>query len=320
MRKQINISIAVIAILFYSSCEDIFEEDITNDQITIISPVNDAVIEGNTVQFLWNTAEGVSQYTVQVYDGSFLVLDTLVESPPFTNVFSSNDYQWRIKGENDAYETPYTFPTNFTVVSSSNLENQNVVLNSPSDNLYTNNTSILCTWSAIETATSYDFELRKASNAGDETIFVMNDLTETSLSLDGSVLTEDAEYSWFVKAKNESSETSFFSRTFFLDTTVPNTPSLINPIFEEEFELIDMVDFTWNFGTDPGNIASEITSLFEISATLDFTTIIESREQLATTASYLFSTAGTYYWRVQGTDAAGNVGDFNVTGKLIVNE
>lgn len=317
-----NNSIFLLALIFFAliACDDILEKDISDMQITVISPNEGDTIAGNTVQFLWNTIEGANNYNIQVYKENLLVMDTLVGAPPFVNNLQSDSYQWRIKGENEAYETQYNFPVHFEVVSSSDLTNQAVQLTSPSNNIYTNETTIIFTWGEVPSATSYTFEILRESSSGTVTVDLQENIIETTVMVNENVLDRDAEYIWRVKAMNDNSQTSFFSRIFFIDTVAPPVPSLLSPDFEEEFQLTDIITFNWDFGNDPGIIDSTINSSYEIASDPSFSNVIESGISFPTTFNYTFSNGGTYYWRVKGEDAAGNIGTFNSNGKLIVNE
>lgn len=320
MKEKIKYLLGLILMIVLFSCDDVFEEDISDDILVIINPQDGDIIEGNTVQFLWNMLEGVDDYTIQVYSTNTLVLDTVVTSPPFVDVLNSGLYEWRIKGQNNGYETQYNFPAAFEVMSSNDLTNQTVVLNNPSNEVYTNDTSLIFTWSAVPSALTYSFELLKETTSGSTVVYLDEELTTTSIELDNTTLSEDAEYQWKVKAVNATTETSYFSRTFFLDTEDPSSPSLVSPQFEEEFVLADTIAFSWDFGVDPGPIDSTITSFYDIASDASFTTIVESGSSINTLFNFTFANTGTYFWRVRGEDEAGNIGAFNQNGKLIVNE
>jgi len=320
MKKITKIIFVSLLGLLIFSCSDIFEEDISEDIITAVNPLDGDIIEGNTVQFLWDPIEGADDYTIQVYSSNYLLVDSTVTSPPFQITINTGNYEWRVKGVNFAYQTQFNFPNSFEVIASVDLTNQLVVLQSPSDNLYTNNTSIIFTWDSLENANNYYFELQKVTTSGNTTIFLEEGITSTSISLDNTVITEDAEYLWRVKAINDTSETSYTSKTFFIDTVAPATPSLITPAFEEEFLIGDEINFSWNFGADSGVINSTITSVYDISSDINFSTIIENDSMLITNFNYIFNTTGTYYWRVRGEDEAGNIGAYNLNGKVIINE
>lgn len=312
--------IPVLALSY--SCDDVLEEDITNDLITVVAPLDGTTVSGNSVQFLWNTLDGADDYAVQIYNGGFVVVDSVVAAPPFVINLNSDSYQWRVKGQNFAYETSFSFPQEFEVVSSDDLTNVQLNLNSPSAEFYTNQQSIIFSWQTVANATRYSFELIKVSSGGEVTVFVQDDLTDTTLTLGDDVLTEDAPYRWQVKAVNDdnTTETAFSSRNLFIDTVVPNLPNLLTPTFEEEFLIDTPIAFTWNFGTDSGVVTSAITSVYEVARDASFTTVVVSGSTELTSFGEAFSQAGTYFWRVRGEDQAGNIGTYNLNGKFIVNE
>ena len=304
------------------SCDDVLEEDITNDLITVVAPLDGTVVSGNSVQFLWNSLDGADDYAVQVYNQGTVVVDSVVSGPPFTMILNSDSYQWRVKGQNFAYETPFSFPQEFEVESSDDLTNQLVSLTSPTADFYTNVNTLIFNWEPLTNATRYSFNLTRITSAGEALIYQQDDLTTTSLTLTESTLAEDAEYRWELRAINDdnATQTDTSSRIFFIDTVVPNVPNLLTPGFEEEFLVDSSIAFTWSYGTDTGTVASAITSSYEVAQDEGFSTIIISGETELTSFSEAFSNPGTYYWRVRGEDLAGNEGGYNLNGKFIVNE
>ena len=320
--KKINALTVLLLFMGFTACEDVLEEDITNDRIDLVSPLDGDTIVGNNVQFIWNSLEGADMYNVQVYQGGTVVVDSVVDNAPLSLVLNSDDYMWRVKGENFAYETAFTFPQEFSVEASNDLSTQSVQLLSPSDDFYTNSTPIIFNWTAIEFATHYEFTLLKITASGAAIIYESEPLTDTSLSLDATVLTEDAVYEWEVIAVNTANETQTIasSRTFSIDTVAPSVPSLLTPAFEQEFELDESIAFTWNFATDTGAVVSAVTSVFEIATDDAFTNVVFNGQTETTSVTQAFSIAGTYFWRVRGEDLAGNVGGYNLNGKFIVNE
>lgn len=317
MKKQNNIILALISFIIIYACDDILEEDITNDFIQIISPLEGTVIEGNTVQFSWQALEGADDYKIQIIKSNQVYeVDSLVTTNAFVYTLSEGSYKWRIRGENFAYQTAFNFPVNFTVEETEDLTNQTISLSTPSIDFYTNNTSITCTWNAISFADSYSFELIKNLN-GEETIFQEVAITGTSLSIDAGLLNEDSEYIWKVKAINTTSETPFAERSFFVDTEIPSQPTLSLPADQDTVEP-SLVTFNWTNGSDSGNIQSTITNTLEISTDVNFGTIIFSTETENNSTSYEFETANTYYWRVKGIDAASNESDYSTVRSIVV--
>lgn len=316
--KKRNKIITIISIIFLAlACDDILEEDITNDTITIISPKEGAIIISNTVQFNWQDLEGVDDYRIQVIkEDQVYEVDSLVTTATFTYPLSAGTYRWRIRGENFAYQTAYTFPIAFTVESSTDITSLNVVLQTPSDNFYTNTNTIVFTWDAIDIADSYTLELIKKLS-GDQTVLQETGISTTSLSVDATILDEDAEYSWRVKAINETGETVFTERTLFLDTVIPNQPTATEPT-DNDTVAISNITFNWTNGADTGNVKSAITNSLEIATDVSFNTIIHTASTQNNSLQYNFTTANTYYWRVKATDEAGNTSDYSAVRTLIV--
>jgi hypothetical protein len=314
MKKTTNILLTFL-VLFAYSCDDIIEEDISNDTILTISPVEGAVIEGNTAQFFWQTIDGADNYRIQVMSSNqALVVDSLVTTTNLGLVLNPGDYQWRIKGENFAYATEYTFPINFTMVTSDDLTNQTVELLTPSGNFYTNETNLILTWSPIVTADSYSLDVIKI-NGGEQTILQETNLEQPNYSLSSLTLSEDAEYTWKIKAVNQISESAFSERSIFIDRETPGQPALVAPIDLEIFDTFTIL-FNWINGSESGNIQSTKINTFEISTDINFGSIIFSEAISNNSIQVTFDNSGTYYWRVRTSDEAGNVGPYSAVRTL----
>ncbi|MHA7843652.1 MAG: hypothetical protein ACX93I_10055 [Winogradskyella sp.] len=315
MKKTIKI-LSLIAIISYYACDDILEEDITDDSIQITYPLEGTVINGNNVQFSWQHLDGADDYRVQVLnDNQIIIVDSLVSENQLTYPIDEGNYQWRVKGENFAYETEYTFPVNFSVDISEDLTNQNVILSTPSDNLYTNNTNITFTWNPLVNADSYTFEVLKNNN-GQTTIYQESEIANTNSNIDSALFDIDAEYIWKVKAVNNGSETPYSERSVYIDRVEPNTPVLNTPI--DNSTNSSLVTFNWSNGTDTGNIQSSITNTIEIATDINFNSILLSDDTQNNTYQYNFSNIGNYYWRVRAYDSAGNESDNSITRILTI--
>ena len=315
--KNLNNSFSLLLLLTLAcSCDDILEENITNDVVQITAPTEGITVEGNTVQFSWENLDGADDYRIQIIKSNQVYeIDSLITKSVFTYVLNSGTYQWRVRAENFAYLTGYTFPISFKVEPSDDLSNQNVGLITPSIDFYTNNTNIILTWGEISNATSYSLVLIKSLN-GEQTVFQKGDIASTSLTIDPNVLDEDAKYIWKVKAINETSETVYSQRNLFVDKVVPNQPSLTAPI--DENTETTTVTFNWTNGVDSGNIKSTITNTIEIASDSDFKTVIHSKSTINNSYQHVFSTVGTYYWRVVAMDAATNKSDYSIVRTIIV--
>ena len=100
----------LLSILTFLNCEAIFEDNISNLTVEVLSPVDHAVIEDNDVVFAWQTVNGADAYRLQIAKPNFLnatkiVLDTLLQQSLIEVYLEPSDYQWKIVGENSEYQT-----------------------------------------------------------------------------------------------------------------------------------------------------------------------------------------------------------------------
>lgn len=305
--------------LFSFACEDILEEDISGDMVQISYPFNNAVIESNIVSFQWGALGGADSYRIQIYrDNAAMALDSLVSSTNFSYPLLGGHYQWRVRGENSAYESQYSFPAAFTVLESSDLTNQQVILASPANGLYTNSPSLTCTWQALAAAQSYSFQLFNVTS-GQILVVDEDEIAGTSILLNNASLLQESEYQWKVKARNDDSETAVFSsRSFYIDRTVPNQPQLASPANDTDQMLSQPISFAWNSSPDSGTIQSPLRYVIEFSNTASFSTVLQSSTVNSASFEESFTSDGTYFWRVKAVDKAGNNGNYSNPFKFVI--
>jgi len=311
------ISCALLALCM--SCDDVFEEDISDEQVVPFSPLQGNQIDGNTVNFQWSFVEDADAYRIQVANeiqNIGLVLDSLLPTTSLLINLPSGNYSWSVRAENFAYETSFFEPRDFSVTFSDNLASQNVILSTPSDGLFTNNTSLIYTWESLEAANSYDFELLRVLNG---TTTVTQENTETtSFQVGDDVYEEDAQYIWRVRALNDETQTIYSERSIFIDRVIPEAPIVILPVQNSVFDT-DTVDFDWSIGADTGNVQSERRSVIEFSNTEDFETLIDSITLGISETTYTFTTTGIIYWRVRVGDLAGNMSTYSEITSFMLN-
>lgn len=101
-------------ILGLVACDDITEvEDISNETVTIVAPVNDAVLDTIAVTFTWQTVQDAENYHIQVATPSFenavqVVKDSVLTTTSFSTSLDNKNYEWRIRAQNSGYQTAYT--------------------------------------------------------------------------------------------------------------------------------------------------------------------------------------------------------------------
>ena len=301
------------------SCDDIFEKDITNDTIQTISPSNEAVVESNVVNFQWNSLEGADKYRIQlIASNQAIVLDSLVSKTNLTFPVTQGEYQWKVRGENFAYQSSYSTLLNLTVIETSNLANQQVVLSSPSNGFYTNDTNLTCSWQGINKVDYYDLELVNMTK-GQTVVYQLSNITNTLATLNNTILSQDAEYQWKIRAVNNTSKTAFASRVFSLDKVNPNQPQNNLPANNTVKVANQSITFDWVSPTDTGIIQSPISYTIEFANSNVFTTIIQTSNSSTTTFSQAFTLTGEYYWRIKTSDVAGNSSIYSAPFKFTIN-
>lgn len=321
MRKNNQIHLITILAFIFISCEDILEEDIQDEQVISLNPKDGDTIQGNTIQFNWGELKGADEYRIQIFenDNLSIIRDTIVQTINHSEVLSPGSYRWRIRGQNSAYTSIYSLPESFTLVTSDDLTNQTVLLTSPSDQIYLNNNEVLFNWQHLDNSDFYNFELQSITTSGNITIHLENQMLDNVLTLDDEVISQDAHYRWKVKALNAQSETIFFSRDFFIDTQNPQIPVTNIPEYEDQFDIMEEVQFQWSYPSEYNQIAPVLT-LFEIANDQNFQNIIFSDQISTNNTNYEFEESGSFYWRIRGEDLAGNIGSFTQNGKIIINE
>lgn len=305
-----------LAALTFAGCDDILEEDISDDTIQLVFPLAGVEVSNNVVNFQWNSLSGADSYRIQVHSlNQGIVLDSVVEQSHFLYPLSPGEYQWRVKGRNFAYETPYTFSVNFSVIETDNLTNQVVLLSNPQSGIYTNNVNLSFSWMALPTAENYHFSLNNTVN--NAVIYEQSGITGNGISLNGQTA-DDGQYSWKVKAVNQTSETDFFSRNFYLDTVPPNVPQNSAPADNATQDNNTDVNFSWNISPDSGAVQSAIHFVIEFSTNINFTDSFLTSETSVTNFSYTFNSPGDYYWRVKAVDKAENQSNYSNPYKLTI--
>lgn len=316
--KTINKIILIFLAVLTFSCEDILEEDISNDTIQTISPLNDVKIESNVVNFKWNTLKGADKYRIQIFESDqVLLLDSLTTKTSITLPLKAGNYIWRVRGENYGYESIYSFPSNFSTSIPEDLTNQQVILTSPDNDKFFNFINVSLNWEFLDKATSYSAKVINISTG--EEVYSKADLTDNSVTLNLTTL-PDGTYEWRLKAKNTDSETKQYSaRKFNIDTTKPNQPKNILPADNSSQAINSSVNYTWSIPTDSGVAKSPVTYIIEFATDIDFTNIIQTQNSASTTLQQTSSSTGIFYWRVRAVDAAGNIGLNSTAFKFTVN-
>jgi hypothetical protein len=110
-KKIISLCIGVITLF---SCEEVFyEADISKDMVEITAPTDNVEVTAGSIKLNWKAIDGANTYKIQIATPSFdnatqIVLDSTTTEITITKDLAEQDYQWRVKAQNSAYETAYT--------------------------------------------------------------------------------------------------------------------------------------------------------------------------------------------------------------------
>jgi len=128
MRK---LFIATLLLTGIWSCEDVLEvTDISDQQITLLAPLDETVVTDSLVNFNWNGVNEADSYLVQIATPNFanasqLVLDSIITidssfvGTRTSKLLLNNSYEWRVKAFNSDFETEFSQST-FRVENPSN--------------------------------------------------------------------------------------------------------------------------------------------------------------------------------------------------------
>ncbi len=296
MKKIFYILSLLLACL---SCEEIvLEDDISDEQIRLVAPVNNAQFFSTGITFTWERIKNGSEYHIQIAKPNFanpmqIIVDNVTEETSFTTQLNVGEYEWRVKGVNSGYSTAYS--SRFvTVVSNEDFSSNNVTLSSPDNNIITNTATQNLAWQPVIGATGYKVQVVNSLN---NTIVTDQDVTSTNMSY----TFPQGIFIWKVRATNGTQNTLYTSRTITVDTTVPSTPVLVAP-GNLSNSSDNTVVFQWTRTPVSGSPETDRIYIYNSSA---LTNLVYSNDE---TSPYTTSTLadGTYYWYVKAFDAAGN--------------
>lgn len=307
--KKISILAAICTLLF--SCDDIIGvHDISDETVVVIAPTNGAVVQSNVTTFSWDAVEDADDYVLQVVTPSFesasqVVLDSTMNRTSFAKELLPGNYEWRIKAINSGYETVYTANT-FSVSETDGLAGNTVILNAPGNNFITNQADITLSWEALADATEYRVQILDDA----EEIVLEEIITETTIN----VTFTEGDFTWQVRAQNDTESTLFSSRNITIDITEPNTPQLSAPA-DDATENAGTINFSWTREDIAGS--EELDSIYIYTDESLETLFLKDEGSGKTFSTDL--TADTYYWNVKAFDVAGNEGEVSETFSLIIN-
>ncbi|WP_422079435.1 hypothetical protein [Ulvibacterium sp.] len=234
MRVLYTITLFALFLVFSASCEDILEvPDISGQRVELVAPLNNTVVNQNTVNLTWNGLADVDAYRIQVALPNFenaaqIILDSLIVRDTLGQIDTglerlllfNGGYEWRIKGLNSGFETPFTSAI-FSVNGDENLDliPPNVPTpTAPSDGASLDDAEINFAWTRQDVS----------GTAERDSIFIFEDealqvLETKGLGANKTYTTNlaDNTYFWFVKAFDGAGNESSASEVFEFTVTIP---------------------------------------------------------------------------------------------------
>ena len=107
------VAIVVIATTCYSCDEIIYVPDISEESVHIIAPTNAVSVSAGNINFNWEIVDEATEYQLQIATPNFaqasqIVEEQLTTTTSFNVELVANEYEWRVRAINSAYETAYT--------------------------------------------------------------------------------------------------------------------------------------------------------------------------------------------------------------------
>lgn len=101
-----------ILILCFFRCSDIFDENLSEKELVIEAPPDGYQSYTGVIVFWWEYLDEADFYDLQVVSPAFgqvekLWLDTTIAENKFQFHFGPGEYEWRVKGLNNASATPW---------------------------------------------------------------------------------------------------------------------------------------------------------------------------------------------------------------------
>lgn len=327
MKQKLNsfylfFSLMTITSLALASCNDFIEEDISgNTPVLILPHAGDTISEFSN--FIWEEMKGANKYRLEIYSPSFsapnfIAIDTVLSANDVFLSLTPNQYQLRLRGLNNGYESLPTEAIDFWVDTISSNQLHIDLLSPLSTTYYPSNFNGQFTWSSLPNVSTYEMSLRTGTNYQTGTIvYTQNNITSTSHTVTGVTFNE-GEYVWGVKANmNQGNSTIVFTNTFKIDGTVPGIPVQQNPV---NFAIVTSpVSFTWTNPQDVGQIQSPITTHLEVASDTSFSSIVETASTQNNTEDITINQPGNYYWRLYNVDEAGNQSGYSSVREFTIN-
>jgi hypothetical protein len=276
------------------------------DQVTLVSPADEAVDVVKRPTLSWNPAARVVSYYVQVSTvsdfTSTVVNQTAVVGESYaleSDLLANTTYYWRVRADNNGGNGAWSATWSFTTAED---------LPAQVGLLYPNNTQTGIAlrpefkWSEAERAVAYELEVSKNEDYSDQ---VIQRNTGADLTFTPAADLEGLTTYWYrVRGLNAENTAGPWSapRSFVTQTDLPGTVALSAPN-DGATAVALMPEFSWQAATRAQSYRIQVST--DMNFGEGSTTTVQGLQ--ATTLDWATKLTGstTYYWRVQGVNAQG---------------
>jgi immune inhibitor A len=274
--------------------------------ITILtSPKDGSSTTNRRPSFQWAALPGATLYHIQIDDDpNFGSLWGEAENTPSRSVTPNIDLPlgvsyWRVRATNGPNTT--WMPTWSVIITPAKPGATTLV--SPANAALTNDATPVFTWLTTTNGHTYQIQI---DNNGDFRSPVQDVIVGTGLLSYTALDLTDGLYNWRVRAINTEGAPGAWSakRTFTVDTLAPPVPTMVTPL-DGATSTNTMLKLDWDVSTGANTYQLQLDqdSGFPLPPIY-----------VGTATEYKPPTPlsrGTYYWRVQAIDKAGNASGFS---------
>lgn len=306
MKRLLIIILSLTAIY---SCEEIVSvEDISEEMIEVLAPVDDAILNTEEVTFSWAEIDFADRYHIQVAKPAFaqatqVVLDSFLGDSiqTFRNLtvtLMPGSYEWRVSGLNSNYSTDYTTQsfTIDTIVEENpvDISNQLVEITAPSDNVVLSSNNVNFSWENLASNTGYRIQVAIPDFQNPEQLVLDTTTVNTSFNIE----LVDGPFEWRIQAFNEVFSTDFTTQGFSIvtDSDISNEiVSLLAP--SDGFVVNDTnVTFSWEPVSEATSYNLQIARPgFENAEEL----LVNESFDTSSNQSFILEDNNSYQWRVK---------------------
>lgn len=293
------IFVVAVSVLNLMGCDDILEEDITNDEVVLFAPTDGAQLDSGNVTFVWDPLEGALDYRLLLVSPDFdnpveVWSDTITTATNFTTALAAGTYTWGVNAANTAYTTAF-FTRSFTVVdvADPDISDRSPNLVSPAENLTADEGSFVFLWDTIRDASNYNLRIVSPSFENISTVVTdtITSLSRASFQLDSGV------YEWGVQALNNNSASMRSIRSITIDVAFEDRSlEILSP---SEGATLDSgsVVFIWEPLRDAASYEFQL-----VTPTFDgITSIIRDQEVTADRVTVSLD-RGSYQWSIRAVN------------------